>query len=68
MTNPTPYPHVLLVLSNGSTVRTTANSTADIAGLINAGEAKIYTVTDTEGVQHNLLVSSILDFYQVTSG
>jgi hypothetical protein len=62
---PTPYPHVLIVLSNGSTLRTTQNTTADIGGLINAGEAKIYTVADLDGVTHNLRVASILDFYEV---
>jgi hypothetical protein len=63
---PTPYPHVLLVLSDGSTLRTIQNTTADIAGLINAGVAKIYHVADVNGVTHNLMVSTILDFYVVT--
>lgn len=58
-------PHTLIVLSNGSTLRTTQNSTAEIAGLINAGVAKIYQVPDLDGVIHHLMVSAILDFYAV---
>lgn len=57
----------IIVLSNASTLRTTQNTPADIAGMINAGVTKVYTVADIDGVQHNLLVSSILDFYQVTT-
>lgn len=61
------YPHTLIVLTNGSTLRTTSNVPADIAGLINAGLDKIYVCTDHEGVVHNLVVTSILDFYEVTA-
>lgn len=66
-TMPTPYPHTLLVLRNGSTLRTTQNAPADIAGLINVGTEKIYPVTDLDGVTHHLVVSAILDFYEVTA-
>lgn len=62
----TPYPHVLLVLSNGSTLRTVQNTTGDIAGLINAGEAVVYQVTDLDGITHNVRVAAVLDFYEVT--
>lgn len=64
---PTPYPHVLMFLSNGSTIRTTQNTTADIAGLINAGVAKIYEVQDLDGVTHNVMIGAILDFCEVTA-
>lgn len=65
--SPPPFPHVILILSNGSTLRTNANTTADIAGMINAGVAKIYAVADLDGVTHNVMVSAILDFYTVTA-
>ena len=65
---PLPYPHTILILTNGSTIRTTANAPADIAGMINAGTQKIYDCTDlTDGLTHHVMVSAILDFYQVTS-
>ena len=57
---------MLIVLTNGSTLRTTQNTPGDLAGLINAGEAKIYSVTDLDGITHYLVVSAILDFYAVT--
>lgn len=65
---PLPYPHTILVLTNGNTIRTTSNVPADIAGMINAGTQKIYACTDlTDGYTHNVMVNAILDFYQVTS-
>jgi hypothetical protein len=64
---PTPFPHTVLILTNGSTLRTTANTPAEIAGMINAGVQKIYPVADLDGVAHNLMVDAILDFYEVTS-
>lgn len=61
------FPHVILVLSNGSTIRTTDNTVGDIAGLINAGTQKIYSVNDlTDGYLHHVVVSEILDFYEAT--
>lgn len=63
---PLPHPHTILVLTNGSTIRTTANAPEDIAGMINAGTQKIYSCTDlTDGFVHNVMVGAILDFYQI---
>lgn len=68
VTMPLPYPHVILILTNGSTIRTTSNTTVEIAGMINAGAQKIYQCADlTDGLTHNVMVNAILDFYQVTS-
>lgn len=65
---PLPYPHTILILTNGNTIRTTANTPEQIAGMINADVQKIYNCTDlTDGLIHNVMVSAILDFYQVTS-
>ena len=65
---PLTYPHTILILTNGSTIRTTANTPADIAGMINAGVQKIYDCADlTDGLTHHVMVSAILDFYEVTS-
>lgn len=65
---PLPYPHTVLILTNGNTIRTTANTPAEIAGMINAGVQKIYDCADlTDGLTHHVMVSAILDFYQATS-
>lgn len=65
---PLPYPHTILILTNGNTIRTTANTPAEIAGMINAGAQKIYDCADlTDGLTHHVMVNAILDFYQVTS-
>ena len=65
---PLPYPHIILILTNGSTIRTTSSTVPDIAGMINAGTQKIFSCTDlTDGLTHNVMVNAILDFYQVTS-
>lgn len=57
----------LIVLSNGSTVWTEANTAADIAMMINAGGSKTYAVIDTEGQNHHIAVAAIVDVQDVAT-
>jgi hypothetical protein len=61
-------PRTIILLSSGSTLQvpTSVNTAADIAGLMNAGTPKVYSAVDlADGFTHNILVSTIVDVYQV---
>jgi hypothetical protein len=55
-----------IFLDNGQSVQTTDNTPSDIAGLINAGVAKIYTCVDAlnPATTHQVVVSHIVDIYE----
>jgi hypothetical protein len=57
---------LLIFMANGQSIQTASNGAADLAGLVNAGEEKIYACTDhITGQPVFLVVDQITQFQDI---
>lgn len=56
----------LIYLDNGQSIQTQSNTAADVAGLVNSGQQKIYQCVDLfNGQQHYVVVAHIVEVTEI---